>query len=120
MYKRANRLCTDEEDKKIAREQITDRLMKNGYPEPFLKTQLAKAVSATVRQQQTWQGTVVIPYKQGTSGRVLNRENIRVAFKPTNSIDSMLVHLKDKISTDKTRNCVYGIKYIQCKAEYFE
>ena len=121
MFKRANRLCSDDEDKIVAQKQMTDRLIKNGYPKEFVKIQLDRALSLTNRQQQNWQGTIVIPYKQGTSEairRVLNRENIRVAFKPTNSIGSMLVHLKDKISTDKTRNCVYEMKCTQCDAEY--
>ena len=43
---------------------------------------------------------------------------IEVAFKPSNSAGSQLVHLKDKISTAQTRNCVYCIKCTECKVEY--
>ena len=121
MFRRVNKLCTDDADRRVAQNQMMGRLTKNGYPKRFLRTQLAKSMDITNKVARTWQGTVVLPYKPGTSEairRVFNNENIRVAFKPSNSIGSRLVRLKDKIPKTQTRNCVYCIKCTQCTAVY--
>ena len=77
------------------------------------------ASTSTVGRE--WLSTIVLPYRKATSEdirRVLNRYNIRVAFRASNTLRRQLVRLKDPLSTLEQPNCVYGLKCKDCEACY--
>ena len=75
----------------------------------------------TCTPKTNWLSTAVIPYRRNTSEdirRVLNRFNIRVAFRTTNTIRSKLAKLKDARSKEACSNLIYKIACTQCPATY--
>ena len=73
------------------------------------------------RVTKEWVGTIVLPYKEGTSEamrRILNQENIRVAFRQGKTPRSQLVRLKDRLPKDRTTNCIYKVQCKDCSGVY--
>ena len=64
---------------------------------------------------------VAAPYIKGTSermNRVLQRENIVLANKPSTSLKSKLSHLKDPIPPETRNNVIYQIPCRDCSGVY--
>ncbi|KER30639.1 hypothetical protein T265_02988 [Opisthorchis viverrini] len=117
MFRRVRSLCTEEVDQRAAQPEVKKRLRDSGYPVGLIKRQLRQVLVPTPRPNKEWIGTVVIPYKAGTSEvirRVLNTANSIVAFQKGKTLRSVLVHLKDRLPVDRTRNCVYKMKCNDC------
>ena len=64
---------------------------------------------------------VTLPYIQGVSDcnkRVLGSDNIRVSFRPPNSLRNMLSHPKDPVPLGQKSNIVYRIPCVDCDKCY--
>ena len=48
----------------------------------------------------------------------MNRHNIKVAFKASNTLRQKLVRLKDPLSTSELSDCVYRLQCADCEACY--
>ncbi|MGL5624125.1 reverse transcriptase domain-containing protein [Cetobacterium sp.] len=118
---RIQRLCSEETDANLATKALTKTLCEFGYPKRMIRHQQEQLLYPQQKVPRTWLATAVIPYKKGTSEairKILNEANIRVAFKPTQRLRSILVHSKDQIPKEKIRNCVYNIPCKDCDAIY--
>ncbi|GAA57021.1 hypothetical protein CLF_112011 [Clonorchis sinensis] len=121
MFRRVRALFTEEVDRRAAHIEVKKRLQDSGYLVGLIKRQLRRVLVPTPRPNKEWIGTAVIPYKTGTSEvirRVLNTANIRVAFRKGKTLRYVLVHLKDHLPVDGTRNYVYRIKCYDCTKVY--
>ena len=122
LFYKVEHLCTEEEDKKVARKVVTKRLLDHGYPRSLIRRQMERIRNPTNRaNRERFAKTACIPYVKGTSealSRVLNAAEIRVTYKKGQTLRSTLVHLKDKLPVDRTTNCLYKIKCTDCRAAY--
>ena len=119
LYRRAMRLCSSECEKMKEERLITSVLCANGYSKRLLNE--TKNIATTNKPDKNWISTVVIPYRRNTSEdirRILNRHNIRVAFKVSNTLHQKLVRLKDPLRTSDKSNCVYKLQCKDCNACY--
>ncbi|GAA55010.1 hypothetical protein CLF_106423 [Clonorchis sinensis] len=117
-------------DRTAAQIEVKNILQGGGYPTSLIKHQLRRGLVPVAKPKIEWLGTVVIPYKPGTSEiirRILNTTNIRVAFQrgntlrlalKGNTLRSALVQLKDRLPANRTRDCVYKIKCSECTKLY--
>ena len=65
--------------------------------------------------------TVTIPYIKGTSetiSRILQPYNIRVAHKPTTTLQHLLTNIKDRDKPNNRQGAVYKIRCSDCQASY--
>ena len=121
MFYRCKTLCSEEQDRKANIDEAIDNLPKNGYQRRMVRHQLRRVFHPEPRITKEWIGTTVLPYKEGTSEsirRIHNQVNIRVAFQKGKTLRSHLVRLKDKLPQDRTTDCVYKIKCIDCSGVY--
>ena len=121
MFHRAKTLCSEEQDRRTNINDIMNRLVENGYPRKMLKRQLKRVFHPQPRASKEWVGTVVLPYKEGTSEsirRILNKVDIRVASQKGNTLRSLLVRKKDRLPSGRTTDCVYKINCMDCPGAY--
>ena len=97
---------------------VNNALTQCGYPHWAFKKANSNKQSTTNQQQGSSNTTrnktlAVIPYISGISDRIkkiYKKHGINTCFKPSNTLRSKLVKVKDKTPHDKTSNIVYGIK----------
>ena len=98
------------------KQHVQESLGNCGYPNwAFTKAKKTKDSTTTSDNQNSAASSrtfVTIPYVAGLSERLKNTfksHGISTCFKPTNTLRSKLVHVKDKQPKDKQSNLVYGI-----------
>ena len=68
-------------------------------------------------------GFVVLPYVQGVSekiGRILKQQKVKVAYKPQQTINSLLPSPKERDDSDRQKSgIVYKISCTQCNFVYY-
>ena len=116
---RADKLCTTETDKIKEKKHVRDALRRCGYPGWVIR----KAETAVPSRQDTGavKGFATLPYVRGTSeavGRILNKANIRVAYKPVKKIKDAIVHPKDPLKKEDRAGVVYRVSCDECDASY--
>ena len=99
-------IMTKEEDRKEEEQKIRSALKECGYPKwamDRVKQQITdrsqKPTTTKKDKCNKSRGVVVIPYVEGVSEkikRIYSKHNIHTAMRPTNTLKSILVHLKDK------------------------
>ncbi|VDQ06096.1 unnamed protein product [Trichobilharzia regenti] len=122
LISRAKRLVTEEEDISKERKLVQSTLESNNYPKDSIKRNLKwDDKDESKPAAKNWVSTAMIPYRKETSDeikRILNDHNIRVYFRATNILRSLLVKIKDKIEQENQQNCVYQINCGDCNAVY--
>ncbi|VDP43754.1 unnamed protein product [Schistosoma mattheei] len=71
--------------------------------------------------RKVWKYTVVIPYRSETSEeakRILNKHDIRVYFRASNTLRSTLVKVKDRLPKEEQQDIMYEINCRDCNAAY--
>ena len=111
---RAEHLVSEEEDKAKEVQHTQNALLANGYKRWTFKvpsrpspTSQENSTSETIRPI-----SVGLPYVSGLSehlSRVFRAQDIRTYHKPYNTLRSILVHPKDRTSTEKKTGVVYDI-----------
>ena len=101
---------------------ITEVLTANGYPKRFISRVCQRPrTSSITRNHHTPDTSIVIPYISGFSEavrRVLATVNVRVTFRPHNTLSQQLVRLKDPTPTMQTSNVIYSIPCQTCSKVY--
>ncbi|GAA49684.1 hypothetical protein CLF_103425 [Clonorchis sinensis] len=118
-FPRVRALCTEEADQTPT--QIKNRTRGSGYPVSFTGCHLRRALVPIEKPNRESIGIAVIPYNSGTSDdiqRILNADNISVAFQKGKTLRCALVQLKDHLAANRTRDCVYKIKCNDCIKVY--
>nr|CAH8860870.1 unnamed protein product [Trichobilharzia regenti] len=122
LINRAKRLVTEEEDINEELKLVQSTLESNNYPKAFIKRYLkCEDKDESKPAAKNWVSTAVVPYRKETSDeikRILNEHNIRVYFRASNTLRSLLVKVKDKIEQENQQNCVYQINCGDCNAVY--
>ena len=115
LYDRARKVTTTPADLRKEEAHLENVLKLNGYPTQFIR------VSATPppRSQLELQGQpdeilplVMLPYVSGVSEdirRVCSRHNLRVVFRPGQTLRTMLSRVKDRLPRGKHSKVVYRI-----------
>ena len=97
-------------------------LTANGCPERFISRVCQRPrTSSITRNRHTPDTSIVISYISGFSEavrRVLATVNVRVTFRPHNTLSQQLVRLKDPTPTMQTSNVVYSIPCRTCSKVY--
>ena len=119
---RVDSIITDEDDKEKERKQVSEALMRCGYPAWAIER--VKRDMTTPKEQTTntdsdtkqtrSRGTVVVPYIKDLSetlARVLKGYGVQVCIKPTQTLRANLVAPKDKLKKEDVCGPVY---YIPC------
>ena len=114
-------MVTEEQDRKAEEVHIQQALSRCGYPDWSirrakleLRTKQGKTNKKKSRPKQHDHKTpMMIPYVEGVSeavARVYSRYGISTAMRPHMTIWNLLVHPKDKVTTEKkTAECIYRI-----------
>ena len=101
---------------------ISKVLVSNGYPTKFINRVFQRSrTSSTTGDNHTSVSSVVIPYISGFSEavrRILATVNIRVIFRPHNTLRQQLVKIKDSTPLLQTSNVVYSIPCMTCSRVY--
>jgi len=122
LFHRAEKIVTEDKDKKLEIENCKTALRANGYPEWMFKIPKKKEKPSPEKEgNRSKKVNVGIPYIRGTSEtlhRTFKKFGVNMYHKPYNSIKQQLTHVKDK--TDKLKKCgvVYYIKCEQCNNDY--
>jgi hypothetical protein len=102
--------------KKKEQEHLKTALKTCGYPDwAFTKT--SKKRDPSKEEERNKRHSISIPYLSGVSEkfrRILQKCDIPVQFKPSNTLRQKLVHPKDKTPRHKQSNVVYAV---QCQEE---
>jgi len=95
---------------------------KNNYNADFIKRNIYRPSEADeTNRNPTPVTTVTIPYIKGTSetiSRILQPYNIRVAHKPTTTLQHLLTNIKDRDKPNNRQGAVYKIRCSDCQASY--
>lgn len=127
LLSRAENVPTTHSARRKERKHIIKVLIDNNYPSSFIRT-CDKARRNKQRDNTTGTETseansfVVLPYIRGTSeklARVLGREGIRVAHKPTHTLNHRFPRPKDKVPPAMKKSVVYKINCKDCDFIYY-
>ncbi|XP_072174675.1 uncharacterized protein [Diadema setosum] len=120
LFHRADLVVQDPTERAKEKSNTKQALARCGYPDwSFSKAESPKRTGNKSAQRSgtssshTREITITIPYIYDLSEkikRVFGKHGISTAFKPHNSLRRKLVHVKDKISKEKQRNLVYGVR----------
>ena len=114
LFDRAKNITRAEDDLLKEEKHLSAVLKRNGYPTGFISRSSVplprrREEGQAVQEPTT---TVVIPYTAGMSEdirRICRRFNIRVAFRSSRTLRSMLSNVKDKVPMEKRSGVVYRI-----------
>ena len=123
LFIRANNICSSARDYTRERSHIETALIKNGYPQTFIKKNSIISTNVTPSDSAIQEpvATVVLPYVRHVSEsikRILSPLNIRTAFRPHRVLRTLLVHAKDKVNMSDRRGIVYQISCGSCSHTY--
>ena len=129
---RADAIISDPDDRKEEYKHVCKALQVCGYPKRVIEGVIRRRnirqsrptkpkKNATSPQAQYRKHMVVIPYVKGLSEkvqRIFKKHDIHCAFKPHNTLRSMLVRPKDPRPALETSDCVYKIPCANCEVPY--
>ena len=99
---------------------VHEALVRNGYPHHLLQSRRTRGPRGESERSEPVT-TVTLPYVKGVSEairRILGRIDVRVAFKPPNSLRNILSHPKDPMPIEDKCNIVYRIPCKDCSSCY--
>ena len=114
---------TDEERKKEL-VRVCNTLKLNGYPHRSVTSKIPEAIRPNRTKEPRTNNSgmyICIPYIQGVSDtikRILETIDIRVCFKPVNTIKSMVSLPKDQIPLLQKSGVIYKVKCGCCNGSY--
>jgi len=122
---RAEKIVSNDSDRKREISHIQQTLTINGYPKWIFKKQ-RKVTDNSDRvphehPRSKKQRPVMLPYIKGVSEelrRNFKQFDIPVYFKPFNTLKQLLVHPKDKLDKERVVGPVYKITCNNCEAAY--
>ena len=120
LMRRANTIPSSEALKTEETSNVQDSLQVNGYPTKFIES-AAQPRSGPRSHHPDPAGLAVVPYVQGISDRIkrtLQHFNIRTAFKPIRTLDSVFKKPKDRPSEEKIAGIVYRVECKDCDFSY--
>jgi len=95
---------------------------KNNYNADFIRRNIYRPTEADATNRNPTPLTIVtIPYIKGTSetiSGILQPYNIRVAQKPTTTLQHLLTNVKDRDEPNNRQGAVYKIKCSDCQASF--
>jgi hypothetical protein len=123
LFKRAHTHSSDQNLLKIELEYLYQTFEDNGYPKKFIRECLRKRTNPPTEGNITQNETrwFSLPYIRGTSetvARHLSKLNIGVAHKPSATLRSELVKIKDKVPIQHKKGVVYQIPCSGCSSFY--
>ena len=116
---RAEALCSSSVSQAQEGKRLQEALEKNGYPATFV--QRLRLCQTDRDERQTARTSVNISYIHGLSQsirRVLSHLDIRVAFRPFQTLSQELVHPKDPVPELRRTGVIYTIPCDQCPRCY--
>ena len=125
LLRRADKIVTSEEDKKVEKQHISRVLAANGYQKwaltlPPPKKQRTEPTENRAPSAEK-KHPVALPYVQGVSEklhRIFTKHGAPAYHKPYNTLKSLLVHPKDQSEIHRKCNTVYSMKCDDCDKEY--
>ena len=139
LVNRAESIVSKEEELKEEKHHIREALRLNGYPDWIIDDKPSTDQSPTPSEQSeapmaqqrgaesgvnsrpSRRYPVVIPYIRGLSEelrRTFKKYDVRMYFKPTNTLRQLLVRPKDKLPKERVVGPVYHIQCEDCPASY--
>ena len=125
---RADTIISDPEEIRKEKEHVRTALGHCGYPDwAFQKSNKPQRDTQAPTERGTGNGgrqlRVTVPYVEGLSDRlrkVFRQHSVQASCKPTNSLRSALVHVKDKTPNEKRSHVIYGLKcpHTNCDSTY--
>ena len=112
LMSRASELSSNGVVRVAEEKKVVDALKQNGYPLSFIQrhsrcSNLPRPVEDDQRPPRT---SLTLPYISGLSEairRILGPLDIKVAFRPHNTLRRQLVHPKDPVPLDQRTGVVY-------------
>ncbi|TWW81402.1 hypothetical protein D4764_01G0012170 [Takifugu flavidus] len=118
----AREIPTTSQGRKKEQDHIKTALKTCGYPDRAFTRTSRKQDLSKGEEERNKRRSVSIPYLSGVSEkfrRILQKHNIPVHFKPSNTLRQRLVHPKDKTPRPKQSNVVYAVQCQEkCKELY--
>lgn len=120
---RADKLCSSDSDKAKEKTHVRNALRRCNYPDWVIR-KAETSRSRPGRQEETGEqptAFTTLPYVRGTSeavGRILNKADIRVAYKPVQKTRDLVVHPKDPMRLKDRAGVVYRVSCGECEASY--
>ena len=121
---RAETIPSNDTEKDRERQQVINDLKINGYTDKFIEKCRAPIPPAAVQIQDTDtrpKTFATLPYVKGVSEQVknvLNKANIKTAFKPILTLAHYFRKPKDRPKETKTKGIVYKVKCRSCDFTY--
>ena len=129
---RKDSIISDPEDKIVEEQAIVTALKNNGYQKWAINKLMKQHQDGKqnkdknknkqkVDKQYKDRKLVVLPYMKGTTERLkklFKKYDVDTAIKPAKTIRRQIVHMKDKIPTMNTCDCVYSIPCKNCNDKY--
>ena len=135
---RAEKIPSTTKGKRRERKHVFKVLRDNGYPSKFLKShdnkrKLHHLVNTNANSRTTDANNranpadytasnfVILPYIKGVTEKIyraLKKENVKVCYKPTNTLSQQFTKPKDKSPPEQTNGVVYKICCEDCDFVY--
>ena len=125
---RKDNVVTEEKDKEEENQRIRKALSDCDYPkwamdkvQQQMKSNQHKTKKSNKQKDNPSRGMVVIPYVEGTAEkfqRICWKYRVSTAMRPTNTLNSLLVHPKDKRNLLDTSEVVYEVPCKGCNKSY--
>ena len=112
---------TDTVERALEEKEITGVLKENGYPSSFVNKHSCPGRPRPDREEQRPKATLMLLYISNLSEairRVLTPLDIQVVIHPLMTLRQLLVHPKDRVSTDERKGVVYCILCTVCPKVY--
>jgi hypothetical protein len=90
--------------------------MLNEYPKEFVDSVMKPSTRNPPSSDTTYQGTVIIPYVNGTFEKfrsIGNRFNLRTTFKTKHKLRGILVKIAPERYAQQTKQCVYSFTSVK-------
>lgn len=113
LVNRAEKICSEQDNKCAELNHIKEDLLANGYPNTFINKHMVRksTISAPV-DRETPVATMVLPYVKGLSEkirRLASKHNIRTAFKSGSTLRNILTKVKPDCDQADTKECIYKV-----------
>ena len=121
LLRRAQNIPSTQKGKCEETRRVKAVLRDNNYPSSFINS-CERSLSKLPADQPS-NGFVVLPYVQGISeriGRILKKQQIKVAFKPLRTVNSLFPRPKAREKVDRPQSgIVYKISCTNCSFVYY-
>ncbi|KYN10278.1 hypothetical protein ALC57_17593, partial [Trachymyrmex cornetzi] len=116
-------------------EMMINNFLNNGYPLDFLFSTINKRIDTLSSRKNVYSNACsyqnsnsvnfdnffIVPYIKDVSEKfkpVAKKNNLKVAFKPMNKLNTIIKTGKDRLKTIEHSNAVYRIDCLDCDASY--